>query len=271
MPEARDVSPTQDEGFLRREQYGTPANLDARASLHARFSTNPESFQRWLLRQIEPGRFARALDLGCGHGLLWSGAARPRFLVLADLSRGMLDAAWARLPEPRRGVARAQLSARTLPFVDGSFEAVIANHMLYHVQDLPGALAEIQRVLARDGMLFASTNGARGLQEIDALARALRPGSPPNPHVAAFGLDGAPAKLAPWFRDVAVTRYPNRLAVTEPDALVAYVASMECTSDLAPAERATLRARVADVVAREGAFSVTIDSGLVSARRRDGS
>ena len=41
----------------------------------------------------------------------------------------------------------AVLDLQALPFPEACFDAVIANHMLYHVPDRPRALAEVQRVL----------------------------------------------------------------------------------------------------------------------------
>ena len=54
-----------------------------------------------------------------------------------------------------------------LPFPDASFDAVIANHMLFHVEDRPRALGEIVRVLRPDGRL--------GILEITRPGGFLRP------------------------------------------------------------------------------------------------
>jgi SAM-dependent methyltransferase len=264
------MSLTQNENYLREQQYGTTANLDARTSLHARFSTNPESWFRWVHAQIAPARFPRVLDLGCGHGLLWSqNLDRPlpeSMLVLSDLSLGMLRAAQANLSPLGSRVRFIECSARALPFSSRSFDAVIANHMLYHVSSLAVALAELERVVAADGFLFASTNGPGGLQEIDALLRSARPEVSPRPHISAFGLHSAEDLLGGHFRECKTVLYPNRLAVTDPDAVVAYVASMEAGHDLSKDELAAIRAEVADRIRAVGYFHVTIESGIVSAR-----
>jgi SAM-dependent methyltransferase len=264
------VPVTQDEQYLRRNQYGTAANLDARASLHARFSTNPMSWFRWVHSEIAPERFDRALDLGCGHGLLWSrnlDRPLPRSpLILSDLSLGMLHEARANLSPRASSVRFIECTARALPFPSRFFDAIIANHMLYHVPSLHVALAELQRVLAPDGLLFASTNGPRGLQEIDSLLCSVRPGSGPSPHVAAFGLHNAEAILGGHFREARITLYPNRLEVTDPDAVVAYIASMEAGQELSKAEISAIRSLVAEKIQTAGAFHVTIESGVVCAR-----
>jgi ubiquinone/menaquinone biosynthesis C-methylase UbiE len=45
----------------------------------------------------------------------------------------------------------AQADAQALPFRDASFDAVIANHMLYHVPDISRSLGEVRRVLKPSG------------------------------------------------------------------------------------------------------------------------
>lgn len=64
----------------------------------------------------------------------------------------------------------AQADAQALPFRDASFDAVIANHMLYHVPDIPRALGEVRRVLKPSGFCYAATMGVANMREVDELA-----------------------------------------------------------------------------------------------------
>ncbi len=50
-----------------------------------------------------------------------------------------------------------QLDAQALPFEDGSFDLVIGNHLLEHVDDPACALREFSRVLRPGGLLVAQT------------------------------------------------------------------------------------------------------------------
>ena len=61
--------------------------------------------------------------------------------------------------------------AQDLPFDDGTFDVVVANHMLYHVPDPRRAAAEFARVLRPGGVLLAATNGP---QHLDAVADVSR-------------------------------------------------------------------------------------------------
>ena len=53
-----------------------------------------------------------------------------------------------------------QGDASRLPFRDHAFDAVIANHCLEHIQDLPSALAEIGRVARPGGSLYVAVPDA---------------------------------------------------------------------------------------------------------------
>ena len=44
--------------------------------------------------------------------------------------------------------------AAQLPFADGVFDVVMANHILYHVPDMESAIAEMKRVLKPGGHLL---------------------------------------------------------------------------------------------------------------------
>jgi SAM-dependent methyltransferase len=110
---------------------------------------------------------ARVLDLGSGSG---SFPARAR-TIRTDCLR----------PPAIRGGEFVQANADHLPFRDRSFDAIICNHSLEHVDELAGVLAEIGRVVRRDGSLFVSVPDASTLT--DRLYRWLFHG---GQHVNAF-------------------------------------------------------------------------------------
>jgi predicted TPR repeat methyltransferase len=99
-------------------------------------------------------RFGRALDLGCGTGLM-GGAVRPRAgeLVGVDLSPAMLAEARA------KGVYDRLIVAELVDFLAGeagTFDLIAAADVLVYFPDLAPVLAAAARVLAADG-LFAFT------------------------------------------------------------------------------------------------------------------
>jgi SAM-dependent methyltransferase len=155
---------------LVREQYATDANLRARIELHERFSTSPLSYPRWVFDGYDFGAEADVLEVGCGNGLIWR-ENLDRIpdgwrLMLTDLSPGMVETVRNAFGDRAE---YAVADAQELPFADGSFDAVIANHMLFHVPDRPRALAEIARVLRPGAAFRATTIGLDHLRRLREL------------------------------------------------------------------------------------------------------
>jgi SAM-dependent methyltransferase len=62
------------------------------------------------------------------------------------------------------GMVRVDMTA--MQFADGSFDVLIANHVLEHVADLEAALREVSRVLAPGGMAILQTPYSRVLERM---------------------------------------------------------------------------------------------------------
>jgi SAM-dependent methyltransferase len=218
-----------DPKFLRTEQYKTSANLSARAALHQRFSTNPYGWPRWMFDQAMPYLHDPVLEVGGGPGWLWRenlGRLPSDVRVcFSDLSTGMVQEARSALDG--QAFDFLNLDAQHLPFADDTFNAVLANHMLYHVPDLPRAARELARVLVPGGVLLAATNGRAHLREFDDLFSAFEPRSQSraNLRMPRFTVENAAEVLSPAFIRVEVHRYNDALWVTEAQPLVDYLLS----------------------------------------------
>ncbi len=147
--------PSPDQAYMLEHMYNDASKLEARQALHARFSTNPQNLSLWMIEQIDLPPVARLLELGCGPGKLWTQIIQriPSGwdITLTDFSAGMLAEAERNLRDSGRSFRFAVVDAQNLPYGDDSFDAVIANFMLYHVPDRPRALSEIVRVLKPSG------------------------------------------------------------------------------------------------------------------------
>ena len=99
-------------------------------------------------------RFQRALEIG-GRGLV-APALRARG-VGQRWSRWTCPPAW----RPRAGGDAVAGDEEWLPFAAGSFDLVVAKLWLHWVNDLPGALTQIRRAMAPDGLFLASLPGPR--------------------------------------------------------------------------------------------------------------
>ena len=107
-----------------------------------------------ILRNLDPG--AIVLDLGSGS----NGSVDPAHYPGLRIIR--LDNQFPMLPCSDGFV---QGDGALLPFRNRSFDAVIANHCLEHIDDLTSALTEIGRVLRANGSLYASVPDASTLTD----------------------------------------------------------------------------------------------------------
>ena len=104
-------------------------------------------------------RFERVLDLGAHDGLLRrtlrnDAIVGPRLgsIVTADMS-------CAFGPD-------VVVDEERLPFADASFDLVVSALSLHWVNDLPGALIQIRRILKPDGLFIGTVLGGRTLSEL---------------------------------------------------------------------------------------------------------
>lgn len=261
--------------YLRTQQYRDVSNLDARVSLHARFSTNPVEWQRWLFEHMDLMPWNRILELGCGQGAFWQRNADrlpPGCRVtLTDLSAGMVKHARQSCADPFVRFQFALVDAQALPFNDGYFDVVIANHMLYHVPDLDRALSEIRRVLRPEGRLCAATNGANHMRELRTWSKRFGLGFSYGvaPHMHGFDLEHGAERLDPWFDDVTMVRYEDELIVTEVEPLMAYILSTPGGNDLADDQVVRCREFFLRMIEERGSIHITKDAGVFCGVRRD--
>ena len=269
------MSKRTDAHFLKTDQYRDAGNLDARAELHRRFSTNPQGLHRWVFDHLDLPAEARVLELGSGPGWLWSSNLEriPAGwdITLSDFSPGMVKEARQNLAHGGRMFTFRVVDAQDIPLPDASFDAVIANHMLYHVPDRARALHEIARVLRPGGRLFASTIGENQNHEMyelisDFLGQRVNSPSQTWP----FTLQNGAPQLAEIFAEVTRIDYDDDLRVTEVEPLIAYVFSMGGFIDLAvlEARRAEFAAFLAGRMAEDGgAIHISKESGLFIAHK----
>jgi SAM-dependent methyltransferase len=264
------VTNVSDSARLLREQYKDGSNLSARIRLHQRFSTNRYGMMRWMFDQMQIPENANVLELGCGTGILWRTRTQvPRGwrVVLTDMSDGMLRETRASLARLGHSFTYMQADAQAVPFRDASFDAVIANHMLYHVPDIARALAEFRRVLKPSGFCYAATMGLANMREMNDLAARFFSISRMTESTARFGLESGEPYMRNAFGEVKLVRYPDSLAVTEAAPLMDYICSMRVRSRITDEQVAAMRQHVESEIARHGEIRMTKDSGMFIARR----
>ncbi len=237
--------------------------------LHNRFSANPTGWAQWVFEQFDMPADGRVLELGCGSGALWT-TNQDRIpdgwhITLTDCSKEMLDEARHNLDAVGRTFDYQIVDAQDIPLCDESVDAVIANHMLYHVSDRPRALAEIRRVLRPGGRLYATTNGSDHMRETSELMEHV--GLPVmSSQVVTFTLENGSDELLEWFAHVEMQRYEDGLHVTEIQPVVDYILSMPNVS-ATENQLSEIRRIVGAEITRTGAYCIAKSSGMFIARR----
>jgi SAM-dependent methyltransferase len=265
---------------LKDVQYADGSNLKARAQLHERYRQNKSGLHTWIFDQLLDRSGTRLLEVGCGPGYFWrenlNRIPQNWRITVSDLSTGMLG-------EIRKVVggtgARFELltcDAQSLPCRTGTFDTVIANHMLYHLRDVNDGVDEIFRVLGPDGAVLASTNGADHMQEIRDLVHSLsndvifgsadiRRGAPRT-----FSRENGADVLGRRFSRVQWFDFDDALVVTDVDPLIRYILSFPGNAGEVFAPRKMYRRlnqAIADRMDREGAFHISKSTGLFVASK----
>ncbi|MFF6995389.1 class I SAM-dependent methyltransferase [Streptomyces sp. NPDC008313] len=123
-----------------------------------------------LLDAAEVGAGPRVLDVGTGPGTVAAAAlARGAEVVAVDAEPGMVALAAANAP----GADVRHAVLPELPFSDGSFDAVVANFVLNHVEDPWAALTEVRRVVRPGGRLAVTVWDDAGNKAMSLFDEAL--------------------------------------------------------------------------------------------------
>ncbi len=144
---------------------------------------------------------------------------------------------------PFGSVAGRQADAAALPFDDCSFDAVVAMHMLYHMADPAAGVAEMARVLKPGGVLAVTTNGAGNLRELYELTTVFG-GAPSEPMAAIFGFDAAERLMQSQFGNVAWSRHPASLRITDPEDVFLALTSFPPGETASEAQQQAFRAAI---------------------------
>ena len=255
-----------DQNYMRSNQYNDPARLRARVLIHVRYSRSKVNWYTWVFERLGLSGGETVLEVGCGPGDLWFenfDSVPPEVsLCLLDFSFGMLRKIYQTNSIDQRFLP-VGADAQDLPFSSGSFNKVIANHMLYHVSDMRKALHEFRRVLKPDGEFFAATNGQGHMRELHDLVREIYPAYAwDNLTNLPFNLENAVNMLSTVFKRVDIFDFEDSLWVTEPQPLVDYVLSVWGTEKMTPDQIHELSQRIQAQIDRQGGFFIQKRTGL---------
>jgi ubiquinone/menaquinone biosynthesis C-methylase UbiE len=208
---------------------------------------------------------ADVLEVGCGDGSIWlqnlDRIPEGWRLTLTDMSAGMVGAAREALGDR---AAYAVVDVQELPFEDETFDAAIANHVLFHVADRSRALGDLSRVLRPGGVLVGTMVGRDHFKETRALV-----GEESviwSESRERFGLETARPQLEQFFVDVEIEPFPDSLEVTEVEPLLDFVRSLD-TPGLTDKHLGEIGRVAEEAIRAHGAFHITKSSGRFRARK----
>jgi ubiquinone/menaquinone biosynthesis C-methylase UbiE len=275
--------PVTDRRHLTSKTYATgTAGLDIRIRTHQLYTRPQVDFAQWVLGQIRWRGDELVLDVGCGSGLyvdpVLARLDQGGRLVSADLSLGMLKQVASRSPVPPIGLLNAD--AMELPLATGSCDVVLANHVLYHLQDIGRGVGEIYRVLRAQGHLIAATNASdsmqRFLDEMEKAAAALgyELHLPVSPVGLRFNLENGASWIETAFSDPEMRMLDSELVFPEAEPAVAFVNSMRNGFELRLPRGLTWEALMDQVtrhievaIMEAGAYHVSKRTGVLIARK----
>ena len=236
------------------DQYKNASNLEVRIQLHKDYSVNEIRWFPWIYQQLDMKRERKVLELGCGTGGLWTenmdNLPEEVDIYLSDQSAGMVEDAknnirrqWKKTEKQRAEGVRKQsgqqegigktrfhfnvFDCEKIPYQDQKFDLVVANHVLFYIEDRQKVYEEIKRVLKPGGIFVCSTYGKDHMREITQLVQDFDTDivlSEKNLYDV-FGLENGKEELEAYFPQVEKRIYDDYLLVDKAEPIVDYILS----------------------------------------------
>ena len=225
-----------------KKQYENSANLNARISIHDKYSVNKQGFGNWIAYNYQITAGMRILELGCGTADMWKNNIglinNCSEFVLSDLSEGMINSARNNIGNIHN-VTYMVADIQDIPFKANSFDIVIANMMLYHIPDLKKGLSEVKRVLKKDGSFYCATYGEHGI--VPHIAKLLKPYGAEEKINKNFTLQNGKQILAQYFSSIEMLEYVDSLEVTNIEDMLDYISSLTGMSGISNISRDVIK------------------------------
>ncbi len=214
-----------------KNQYQNASNISARIHLHSLYSQNQQGWFPWIYEQLEVCPGIRILELGCGDGTLWvenlKHLPKEADIILSDISEGMLRDARRAIGAKDGRFSYEVFDCQHIPFADGSFDLVIANHVLFYCEDIRRVCGEVRRVLRPGGRFLCSAYGQEHMKEVSLLVQGFddRIVLSADKLYDRFGKENGAGILEEYFPVCQWKTYEDQLIVPEPEPLISYVLS----------------------------------------------
>lgn len=246
-------------------QYINSKNLNTRIKLHDLYSTNKQGWFNWLFNQIDFSTVYRLLEIGCGNGKLWEHNnynLRNREIFLSDSSSGMIEEVRNKLGNDYNYIVA---NCQSIPFKNNYFDTIIANHVLFYLNDIHQGLSEITRVLKSGGTFYCTTYSHQHMRELSEIAQnfdsriSLSNDSLPDK----FGLENGKEILNKYFSYVEYRPYEDSLIIDDPQPIIDYILSCHGNQKEYLNHRLPeFKLYLTNLINKHGSIKITKDSGL---------
>lgn len=174
-------------------------------------------------------RNKRVLDIACGMGYGSAALAKAAASVIGlDISHEAALAAHQSYQEPNLSFLAS--SAQQIPFLDNSFDLIVAFEVIEHLSDWSALLLEARRLLSFGGQFIVSTPNINYYAETRKVAG-------PNPyHAHEFDFQEFRTELTAVFPSVTLFLQNHVEAISFQPASGSAILSAESAMDRAPAE-----------------------------------
>ncbi len=258
------------------DQYTNENRLKARIQIYE-YSEKKLNWREWVFDRLDFKTVNSVLDLGCGNGILWKDnyhkIPEDIQIVLTDVSQGMVDAARKTLGKHKRHFEFKVADACQILYEDSSFQMVIANHMLYHIQDKEQIFSEIERLLADDGSAYASTLSTTNFQELlDVVIEFDKRLEFDNIKVVqGFNLENAEDVLSRQFLVEEKHIFQNDIIIKSVESLILYLASCYSPEQLKILESnyVDFRAYLESIINKTDGMRITNKNVLFRFRKKE--
>jgi ubiquinone/menaquinone biosynthesis C-methylase UbiE len=257
---------------LSENQYATSNKYESRIYINTKFKTNPKSKFKWIFEHFPKNDNLKVLELGCGTGLFWL-ANRNEIpnswsITLSDYSEGMLEGTRNTLSKINRDFKYEVVNAEDINYPDKHFDIILANNMLYHIENRSIAISHIFRILKDDGVFITSTVGKNDMLELnqylydflESRNKSFKFRELP------FSLDNGLGQLLAYFPKVTISRYEDMLKIDKVEPIIDYYRSFNgMYNDLVVLYEEDIdafRIFLQNIIDSKKAISVTKDSGI---------
>ena len=234
----------------------------------------------WVFEHLHIKEGMKILEIGCGNGLLWETNIRrlPSNLeiCLSDYSEGMLESIKDsfkkykdELIQKNIRISYRQEDGNDLQLGDMKFDVIIANHMLYHLEQREECLLRLKKALKKDGKLICSTIGNGHMKELMELVMEFDNTIDNTLELCVnrFSLQNGGSQLIKLFNHVERFDYDCNLIVDDARVIWDYVYSFPGNAPVILEKSGdVLMKMISERIDKEGAFLIHKETGLFECR-----